>query len=509
MNQKIDCKIWQKKDIPFIYPEDEINDYKNKLNIGIAIPGGGNKSCTYVLGCLRGLQKIGVLQKVKYISSNSGSSWLMPLFYNNNTCCVMNYIGEYVEPEKLTLEYLDTIKESSFTDNIHNRNIVLLSLKKFIENMIYNPNNDDFWNEVIGNVYLKKYNLDGLNTLPCISSQEAKIKQYWANYAVLNEMAPFCIINASCYFDENNIIPIEFTPLYYGFPTDNSKFNINSTYIEPIGFSSNNIILSTDTKTIQINKPDNVYSLGETISYSSNAISNGLLNYINTCIYNSLNLPSITFDSKDVKICDGSFIDNTCIISLLRRNVKTIIYCNTNNDNELKNLFGEPIVSTIIIPTYMTHVFNKNKLKKINELAYGENKRSVFKMDLDVLENKFCGVKGGYKVRLIIINMNINNGLLNELSKHQNGRDIVNYITKNNIYLNKNIRWWQIILNYIKNIFVYVFEILNIISTEFKYFPYIPTIYLNYTKKLVNMMTYMGTYDVINNKDNIIKWIKK
>ena len=111
MNNKINCKIWQNKNNDFIYPENEIDDFNDKLNVGIAIPGGGNRACTYTLGCLRGLQIIGIFDKVKYISSNSGSTWIMALLYNTNIN-INDFIGKYIHPNKLTLADLDYIKET-------------------------------------------------------------------------------------------------------------------------------------------------------------------------------------------------------------------------------------------------------------------------------------------------------------------------------------------------------------------------------------------------------------
>ena len=114
-DNKIKCKIWEKID-GFVYPENQVADFKDKLDIGIAMPGGGNRACTYTLGCLRGLQLCGILDKVKYVSSNSGSGWIMPLLYNKNDSKdkfnISNYIGEYIEPGDLTLKNLDHIDKN-------------------------------------------------------------------------------------------------------------------------------------------------------------------------------------------------------------------------------------------------------------------------------------------------------------------------------------------------------------------------------------------------------------
>lgn len=520
--------MWIKNTIDnFIYPENEL--FKEKLDVGIAIPGGGLRACTYTLGCLRGLQNINILQSVKYISSNSGSSWTIPLFYSDN----INFnkiIGEYIEPNILTIDKLDEIKDEYFTNELHNKNFWWAIIKNFI----FGQNKNDFWTNTISSTFFKKYKLDGFNTLPCINS-----KKDWPDYKELNNSAPFNIINASCYFDKNNIVPIEFTPLYYGLPVEIKINNclIGNNYFEPIAFGSkiNKLCKSSDESfDIEIDKPKNVLSISETVSYSSNAVSQFMVGYINSSQYNLLNLPTINyFDpetvnndylyyNKSLKICDGVYTDNTGIIALLRRNVKTIIFCaphnsepqnvSKNTDVNFFNLCGLFGIST----SQNNYYFNQsiryfNKIRKVFKpedyklfadqiyKCTQNNEPIVFKIDLEVIENKFCGVTGGYTVRLIYIGSYINNGWLNDIEKYGQ-KEIVDYIKENNIYL--NIPQEDITcVKYISNFFTS--------SNEFKYFPYIPITHLNYSKKLVNAMTSMGTYDVLKSQNNIKDWINE
>ena len=57
----IEYKIWMNTDDQnFIYPENlELEQqFKDKSDIGIALPGGGNIASTYSLGCLRALHEL-------------------------------------------------------------------------------------------------------------------------------------------------------------------------------------------------------------------------------------------------------------------------------------------------------------------------------------------------------------------------------------------------------------------------------------------------------------------
>ena len=47
-----------------------------KKNLGIACPGCGYYACNYSYGILLGLYKLNIFQKINYISTSSGSSWL-------------------------------------------------------------------------------------------------------------------------------------------------------------------------------------------------------------------------------------------------------------------------------------------------------------------------------------------------------------------------------------------------------------------------------------------------
>ena len=56
------------------WPEESI--LENKLSVGIAFSGGGLRAASCGLGWLQALHRLGYLEKVKYISSISGGSWV-------------------------------------------------------------------------------------------------------------------------------------------------------------------------------------------------------------------------------------------------------------------------------------------------------------------------------------------------------------------------------------------------------------------------------------------------
>src|SRR5437763_1812554 len=61
-----------KHDVP-CFPET--NALAGRESLGVALSGGGTRSATMALGQLRGLRRIGVLDRVTYLSAVSGGGW--------------------------------------------------------------------------------------------------------------------------------------------------------------------------------------------------------------------------------------------------------------------------------------------------------------------------------------------------------------------------------------------------------------------------------------------------
>jgi len=68
----------------FEFPETSQLDKLGKASIGIAFSGGGARSASCTLGQLRGLHALGLIDRTRYFSSVSGSSWtLVPFLYGD------------------------------------------------------------------------------------------------------------------------------------------------------------------------------------------------------------------------------------------------------------------------------------------------------------------------------------------------------------------------------------------------------------------------------------------
>jgi hypothetical protein len=128
--------------------------------------------------------------------------------------------------------------------------------------------------------------------------------------------------------------------------------------------------------------------------------------------------------------CDGGAFDNTCAISLLRRGVKNIAICYTNNIDpisdskavannmyDIQALFGKAAptdaLSGVDIKNYnnMRKVFNPADWDKIitdlkGKRAQGDTDGVLFYPGMTVLDNPKCGIKA-YKPNILFVFNNV------------------------------------------------------------------------------------------------------
>ena len=81
----VTCKVWDATQAGFNYPEQsdpelKVDGLTNRPNLGLAFSGGGTRSASATLGQLRGLNALGLLNKARYVSCVSGSSFVVTAF---------------------------------------------------------------------------------------------------------------------------------------------------------------------------------------------------------------------------------------------------------------------------------------------------------------------------------------------------------------------------------------------------------------------------------------------
>ena len=105
---ELSSKVYHYNHEKFVFPESEF--LESKKNIGIAFSGGGNRSASLTTGQLRGLNKLGFLEDVKYISAVSGGSWASIIYtYSPDDLKDEKLLGTYKEHSEIKLE--DVVKK--------------------------------------------------------------------------------------------------------------------------------------------------------------------------------------------------------------------------------------------------------------------------------------------------------------------------------------------------------------------------------------------------------------
>ncbi len=265
-------QVWQFNSIDsFRFPEEYpkyADFFDGKDNYGFCFSGGGTRAATCAVGQLRGLHKIGVLEKAKYIASNSGGTWgTIPYIYLNesNGEELDRFFGEYIKPEDMTVENIYAEPpEGSLIRNTTESRIAI----EAIENRIKDSLGDESFSQAISDLFLAPHNIEYKSkyfTLNDTSVEEIKkFNDIEANqFLKVTPGRPFHIANGTLH---NRFIQgdnpdasrrntkrylAEFTPLYAGVRTFHEGFgdygtNIGGGYVDPFAFDSDFDVLKDE-----------------------------------------------------------------------------------------------------------------------------------------------------------------------------------------------------------------------------------------------------------------------
>ncbi|WIA31502.1 hypothetical protein OEZ86_002395 [Tetradesmus obliquus] len=117
----------------FEYPETAasgnytIPSLLDKPKLGIAVSGGGFRAATLGLGWLRALHMLNVTSKARYLTSNSGGSWLNAAFSFQDSVPLDSFLGPYLPPQQLSQQQLQQADSGngSFAGVIANAGILI------------------------------------------------------------------------------------------------------------------------------------------------------------------------------------------------------------------------------------------------------------------------------------------------------------------------------------------------------------------------------------------------
>jgi hypothetical protein len=261
--------------------------------------------------------------------------------------------------------------------------------------------------------------------------------------------------------------------------------------------------------TAKFAKPRRLISVSEQAGMSSNSIAQGLSKVVQSLPPNAFDFPYIhywspvTRSSTYLKCCDGGSVDNCALISLLRRKVERIAAFLANNFPVTKDIHTKQVVPltgfsgffgrAVVQDGLETDQETFNKFRQVfpanqwdvlleNFRAKARNGETVSHlMTLDVLDNPYCGVFGGWKVKVLFT--------------------ISHDSTQWNDLLPEDMKKLMKESKASKN---FVEENLKILGEEadLDTFPYIPIQNLNYSPMLTNCLAQLASWNVFSNQDN-------
>jgi len=515
---------------------------KSKANFGVCVSGGGMRAASLAYGWVRALHEMGILQKARYLSSNSGGSWFTgPFSYTQVS--LSKLLGETIHPKDITLKVAKNVPAGSFAaaiakaspaDNLLFEtvgNVIEDTIGKIVDKITKKKGEDETmtaWSDAIGDAFLHPFGLGThqgtVTTLGTKGEVAFKIAQQMpANMPIMTagtKDRPFPIMLGSLILpnDSRTFFPFEFTPLYYGSPSlfnDTEPGTVGGGFIEPIGFHSKpptEKVTSFDgSQTVKVDVSYTVplvQAVGVSSSYLAQKNRGGVdheelysveqFDYWNQDDFKGLD---------STRFGDGGGNDNSAITPLLRRGVEFIIAgqaSNTNPDtnathwaqsqSDISGLFGAVPEGPERLDGRLPDLYNKlhqvfpreeyDALYNMHSQRFKEGGPTVYTQTLKVLPNTFLNVKGGYTVKVLWLLNSYNKGFEEQLPKETQHA------------INRTRDHPGGILKALQDI--------NPLDSGLHDFPLVDTSALDYTPHLATLMSQQASWMVYEAKEEIL-----
>jgi len=339
--KNVRSKVYNTRVENFSYPEDFLEEMQDKDSFGVCFSGGGTRSASLSMGQMRALNKIGVLQKAKYMSGVSGGSWAtLPFIYLDENISDETFLEQYLEPEQITVENLKTVNENSLAWAIAN-SYIFKTPKGMVE---YNKH--DLYSKIISRIFLAPFNIgDSFKFFTYndksrdeIVSQNTEQGLTSDDFYTVNKRnnRPYYFAGGTLRNGINARYQVEMSPLYVGinpyYPANIFNWSdIGGGYVQPHGFNTkvpNGFDSATNWVHSELGSKEKIFNLGEIIGTSGAApaifdlFPPGMFpSYSYWCHFDN----PISQKDKIYDFADGGIIENLGIMPLLRRKVKKII----------------------------------------------------------------------------------------------------------------------------------------------------------------------------------------
>ncbi len=484
MNKKsinVTAKVYDTQAKNFVFPEDNLEELKGKESLGICFSGGGTRSASLTLGQLRALDKIGVLERAKYMCGVSGGSWgSLPFIYLDKNIGDSTFLGEYLAPSQITLNNLKQTPKNSMANAISNSKILkdtIIEALKLRKEGKDDPR--DLYSLIVADIMLKPFNIGEHNkfftyneqTRDEILNQNKGFKKDDFYLVNPNKNRPYYIAQGIVgNYSHADLLPskqdeklapktierhqFEMTPLYVGVnqlfkPTNITPNAIGGGYVQPHGFNSNSPVkFDSSTKLVQttLDSKNSIFHLGEIIGISgaAPAVYSWICDLVNKLFKvqlfpnqkywcNFSNPTSAVVSRYD--FADGGGLENLGIMPLLKRGVKKIIVF-SNCETELKgsNESNKEITNSIPALFYalkdnygqedfkdnIVFANQKGKYEILVKALMQKNKDGlppIFVDKYQVTPQPCYGIEGNYEVEIMWVYNSKCSKWYNQLSK--------------------------------------------------------------------------------------------
>ena len=265
MNEVLNSRIWISDGTTYHYPEQDLPEIQQKLNVAICMSGGGNRAMSASMGQLRALENLGYLDKIRYLSCVSGGSWASTIYtyYQSGPKNDQELLGPVTSTKDIT--------EAHLQNSLNPKNLaypasssMYNTLKTLLEEKLdplkkHTYNYDEIWIIAIGENYLAPfgmYNQSGdkpdlqklrffsydHDTLQSILRCNPNLKA--DQFLLTQANRPFLVINSSVLptndAEAADLLSFEYTPLSIGRPYLSTAASNGQQYgggfIEPFAF---------------------------------------------------------------------------------------------------------------------------------------------------------------------------------------------------------------------------------------------------------------------------------
>eukprot|EP00299_Pterocystis_sp_00344_P012466 c5987_g1_i2.p1 GENE.c5987_g1_i2~~c5987_g1_i2.p1 ORF type:complete len:745 (-),score=180.15 c5987_g1_i2:40-2244(-) len=531
----LEVQVWANvTDATFVHPELSETEFgmsslKAKPNFGVAASGGGIRAAAFQLGAFRALRTIGVMDKIRYISSVSGGGWTSaPYIFKrpaNEPTGIDDdeFLGPYLPPNECSIEKLLNNTAGSLVYTLSHSASVF---ETYVAVMLEMTGKKRFaaaaWEQGVAQMVLAPYSLSSGKCIMAVENFTSpalqKLIDQNAGIQVIRvpKDKPFPIFNAVIRDDDDpyRFAPFEFTPLYSGAAVDQKMTSLGvGGFIETVGVTATPTVTTPFEGKLNVT-PEFVISVTNAIGTSSSAGGVPMRSLWDSMASSSqqiawLGMPFFEYWSpihgyrgRDTAFTDGGGLDNFGLLALLRRQVENVLVLygtgsdilTDSKETDISRFFG-----TFNSTYYDVEAKYVNEIAQVFESDGYKRLMDTFKTQSDsglpmvhketytVRENKMSGIKGGWKVKVVWVVNSVVKGWEDALAP-----DTLEKLQHDRTNLDANIQDF--------------FNKLQMTTTNnvLTSFPLLPTGTLN-SELALSLLSQLSSYNLVSVKDWILE----